>query len=230
MGEINKIKIYQFCDIVPVASTATNFMTLIFKATVALGYNAERVKNPGFAKHLHDKSTLRCVTLLIPVVGNAAFIVYKIVMFAAQKCCKSKAGSENVQEAIENPVTQENHNLRQYTLILAGFKEQCEHYKNENEKFLEVWKQNKEKYRPAKCLNIDLILRAFKDRLNPKFIEEKIRLNAENETLRNELITARGIFVQATKMIIEKMIEEGADSEAFAEAKNDLEELDGFPI
>jgi hypothetical protein len=79
------IKIDQVCDFIPYVSTATNAVTLIFKATVSAGCVPKAIQKNSFAQHLCNKSKLRCVTLLVPRYGNIAFAVYKLLTVAFSK-------------------------------------------------------------------------------------------------------------------------------------------------
>ena len=70
------------CDYIPVVSTISN-LTVLFQKTIILPFSdRQTVINSRYYTHLEQKSALRCVMLLIPVIGN---IVVGIYDFANRK-------------------------------------------------------------------------------------------------------------------------------------------------
>ncbi len=60
------------CDYIPVLSTVTNLIDLFQKCCCS----CEPKPKDHYYKHIQDKSVLRCITLLIPVVGNLIVALY----------------------------------------------------------------------------------------------------------------------------------------------------------
>lgn len=81
--------IHHYFDIIPVVSTFSNIYTLFLKAKWAL-------KGPPSLSDHHisyhkDKSVLRCVILLVPIIGN-------VLIYFADKCEKNRSESSEDQQ------------------------------------------------------------------------------------------------------------------------------------
>lgn len=74
----------QFCDRLPVMSTPVNLINIFLKCVISC-QNPDSIKKNRYFTHVKDKSLLRCVTLLIPIIGNIIVGIYDIV-----KHCKKK--------------------------------------------------------------------------------------------------------------------------------------------
>lgn len=65
-------------DYIPIVSTLTNVSELILKGALSL-MDQERLEETlksHFFQHIQDKSTVRSVALLVPVVGNGIIYIY----------------------------------------------------------------------------------------------------------------------------------------------------------
>lgn len=62
-------------DYVPVLSTVTSLVHLFTKVVILPRKEEAEIENNHYYTHLKDRSFLRCITLLIPVLGN--FLVYR---------------------------------------------------------------------------------------------------------------------------------------------------------
>lgn len=62
-------------DFIPVASTFSNFFNLAYKAT-SKPSDSHPIHH--FFKHIKDKSTLKCVILLVPVLGNIVVGIHEL--------------------------------------------------------------------------------------------------------------------------------------------------------
>lgn len=58
------------CDYIPVLSSATNLIDLFQKTIVLPKLSAEEIANNHYYTHLRDKEVSRCLTLLLPFLGN----------------------------------------------------------------------------------------------------------------------------------------------------------------
>lgn len=70
------VKADRYCDYVPILSTATNFIDLFQKCVVLPFLNQSTIESNHYFKHLQQKSFLRCVLLMIPVLGNILVGIY----------------------------------------------------------------------------------------------------------------------------------------------------------
>jgi len=64
------VKVDAVCDYIPGISTLTNLMDLFQKCALSLPFAKEITGDSHYYKHLEEKSFLRCLVLLIPVIGN----------------------------------------------------------------------------------------------------------------------------------------------------------------
>ncbi len=63
---------------IPIASTITNLVDLFLKCVVLPRMNKEDIAKNHYYTHLKEKSFIRCITLLIPVLGNIVIGIYDI--------------------------------------------------------------------------------------------------------------------------------------------------------
>lgn len=72
-------KIDQICDYIPIASTITNFIDIFEKCAFSVCCGCESINSNRYLSHINDKSILRCVTLLVPVLGNIVVGIYDLI-------------------------------------------------------------------------------------------------------------------------------------------------------
>src|SRR4051812_42583375 len=70
------VKIDNICDYIPVASTVNNLINLFQKCVVLPLTERASIANSHYYTHLQQKSFLRCIFLLIPVLGNIIIGIY----------------------------------------------------------------------------------------------------------------------------------------------------------
>ncbi len=70
----------RICDYVPVVSTVVNLYDLFTKYTMISERDAEASMDP-YTVYIQRKSFFRCITLLIPVIGNLSIAVYDLILF-----------------------------------------------------------------------------------------------------------------------------------------------------
>jgi hypothetical protein len=70
------IKIDAICDCIPIASTVINFVDLFQKCVILQFIRAGTIINNPYYHHLQKKSFLRCVILLVPILGKVAVDLY----------------------------------------------------------------------------------------------------------------------------------------------------------
>ena len=70
----------KIADWIPVVSTLTNFSDLLLKGALSLmdEERLDEVLKSHFFQHIHDKNVMRCVTLLVPVLGNCIVYYYDL--------------------------------------------------------------------------------------------------------------------------------------------------------
>lgn len=73
------ISIDKTADYIPIVSTLTNLVDLFQKCVVDLCTNSETTRKSPYYTHIRDKQALRCVILLIPVIGNILIGIYDVV-------------------------------------------------------------------------------------------------------------------------------------------------------
>ena len=88
------VKADRFFDRAPVASSFTNFIDIFQKSFVLPFMKEESIRKSHYYTHLKEKSFARCLTLLIPVLGN--------IIIAIIDCAKGKAKDKVVAQP-ENP-------------------------------------------------------------------------------------------------------------------------------
>jgi Domain of unknown function (DUF4116) len=76
------VKADNVCDYIPAVSTLSNLTDLFQKCVVLPFVSTQSITNSHYYTHLKNKSILRCIILLIPVVGN---IIVGIYDFANRK-------------------------------------------------------------------------------------------------------------------------------------------------
>lgn len=72
------ISIDQICDYVPVASTVTNLVNIFEKCAFSC-CSARSINSNRYFTHVKDKSILRCVILLVPILGNIIVGIYDLI-------------------------------------------------------------------------------------------------------------------------------------------------------
>lgn len=86
------VKANNVCDYIPAVSTLSNLADLFQKCVVLPFINNQTIVNSHYYTHLKNKPVLRCIVLLIPVIGNIIVGIYDFanrkyndrdVMFAA---------------------------------------------------------------------------------------------------------------------------------------------------
>lgn len=73
------VKKDNFCDYIPVISTASNLFDIFQKTLYVDNLDKKTINNDHYYKHLKQKSNLRCIILLIPIFGNIAIGIYDFV-------------------------------------------------------------------------------------------------------------------------------------------------------
>ena len=68
------IKIDNILDYIPIVSTFSNLVNLIGKIALHT-IDVKSMEKPSYLIHLHDKSYMRCIALLVPILGNLAVIL-----------------------------------------------------------------------------------------------------------------------------------------------------------
>lgn len=71
-----QVKFDVICDYIPLVSTITNLYDLVMKHIAFPMMDEETVKGDQFYSYLKDKSTIRCMVSLVPVLGNIAIAIY----------------------------------------------------------------------------------------------------------------------------------------------------------
>lgn len=71
------IKADTFCDYVPVLSTISNLVDL-FQKYVIVPILTEKGKENHYYKHIKEKSSLRSIALLVPMIGNICIAIFDI--------------------------------------------------------------------------------------------------------------------------------------------------------
>src|SRR5579864_2135951 len=67
------------CSYVPLLSTVTNLVDIFQKCVVLPRMNQENIWNSYYYTHLDQKSFARCITLLVPILGNIIIAIYDFV-------------------------------------------------------------------------------------------------------------------------------------------------------
>jgi len=73
------IRIDQVCDYVPLASTITNLVDIFEKCGFCDCCSSESTNLNRYFSHVKDKSSLRCVILLVPILGNTIVGIYDLI-------------------------------------------------------------------------------------------------------------------------------------------------------
>ena len=64
------------CDYTPFVSTATSLINLFLKYVVLPFMNQQHIAKNHYYTHIQQKSTLRSIVLLVPIIGNIAVAIY----------------------------------------------------------------------------------------------------------------------------------------------------------
>ena len=70
------IVIDKTADYVPIVSSITNLVDLFQKCIIHLGIKQKTVSNSHYYTHINSKKAVRCVILLIPVIGNVSIGIF----------------------------------------------------------------------------------------------------------------------------------------------------------
>lgn len=72
------VTVNNFCDYVPVLSTASNLVDLFQKYIVFPFVDTNTLQQSRYYTHVMEKSSLRCILLLFPVIGNVFVFLWDI--------------------------------------------------------------------------------------------------------------------------------------------------------
>lgn len=93
----------QLCDYIPFLSTVTNLVDLFLKYVIL--ETEENYANPLYT-YLQDKNTLRCLTLLVPVLGNVLIAIFDVLQ-------PSSHDAEHVNTLSEEEINQAVERMRE---------------------------------------------------------------------------------------------------------------------
>ncbi len=72
------VSIDVLADYIPVVSTLTNLVVLFQKCLVVPFTDVKYVESSHYFTHLKNKSFLRCMALLVPLLGNLVIVFYDL--------------------------------------------------------------------------------------------------------------------------------------------------------
>jgi hypothetical protein len=90
-------------DYIPVVSTLTNLVVLFQKCLVVPFMKADFIDTSHYFTHLKSKTFVRCIVLIIPVLGNAIVLLYDLALLKVHrdiKGNKKKAAPLEVSQPI----------------------------------------------------------------------------------------------------------------------------------
>lgn len=87
-------------DYVPIVSTVVNLTNLFVKCVILPMSKAESINRSHYFTHVQDKSYIRCLTLLIPILGNIVVALYD---WHANRKIDSSSTSQTINRATELP-------------------------------------------------------------------------------------------------------------------------------
>lgn len=64
------IQVDNVCDYIPFVSTLTNLVDLFQQCVIFSNMSLQSIAASSYHRHLYNKSTFRCIALLVPVIGN----------------------------------------------------------------------------------------------------------------------------------------------------------------
>lgn len=73
------VKADRLCDYIPLVSTVSNLIDLFQKYVVLPFLHQDTIKASRYYQHLQQKSFLRCIALIIPILGNIIVGIYDLV-------------------------------------------------------------------------------------------------------------------------------------------------------
>ena len=77
---LNKLVIAdRVCDYIPVVSSLTNLIDIFQKCVILSFKNQITIENNHYYEHLKNKSYIRCIILLIPILGNIIVFILDLV-------------------------------------------------------------------------------------------------------------------------------------------------------
>lgn len=151
------VKMDSYCDYVPFVSTITNLVD-IFEKCVLLNYkNNEQIKKNPYFKHLIEKRFLRCVLVIIPVIGNI------VIAFIDHDQKKIEQNEKEFKQEVANLLIPNLPGMNDNESATSGdiIDEKID-YEKEKVKFLNHIKQLKSEEKPETKNLFDLIFK-FKD-------------------------------------------------------------------
>lgn len=93
------IQIDQTCDYVPIASTITNLFDIFEKCAFNTCLQAESTKLTHYFSYINNKRFLRCLVLLVPILGNVIIGIYDLNLYYSSQIEKKQ--KEKQQKMIE---------------------------------------------------------------------------------------------------------------------------------
>jgi|GEM_PF-2893599 len=132
----------RFSDYVPILSTVTNLIDLFQKCVVIPLMNQQSVSSSHYYTYLNQKSFLRCVLLLVPVLGNIACGIYDFLQSDRKDVApvqnkqvdlESSAKAQNISEVVPSHVSMETRQIIEEAQTHDSPKDTEETPKNEQE-------------------------------------------------------------------------------------------------
>lgn len=200
---IQLIKIDTFADYIPVVSTVTNLVDLFFKAVVLPTIE----KKNHYYTHIDDKSVLRCLILLIPILGNLIVAIYDLTR--EQGITDREIALQVIAAELEN-------------IGLVG-----PTLRKDKQFAIEALKQDGQKFKPSKDVkifqNLDETLRADAEVVkvalesNTMALEFAAEALKDNEEIVNYAVDRSGLAIQfasarlrADKILAKKAVKKTA--------------------
>lgn len=205
------VKIDQFSDPIPFASTITNLVVLFQKCVILPFLSKATIQANHYYKHIDDKSFFRCLVLLVPVIGN---VIVRIYDFSNQGKVKAQHDQKLVAEY---------ENLDNF---LKTIKEMNQKQMDDHLSKLNV--NNREDY--IKCMltfaikaekfheqDVDMsfhdaIEHFQQDDILKDFVHEDIRAGRKNQkTLLHEILSCKPLSAKAKGSAFYFMLRDGHD-------------------
>lgn len=79
----------RICDYIPLASTITNLVDLFEKCAFRGCCNSKSITENRYFSHINDKKILRCIILLVPILGNIIIAIYDLIQHYKAKRAQS---------------------------------------------------------------------------------------------------------------------------------------------
>lgn len=74
----------RLCDRLPLISTPVNLINIFIKCALNC-YSKESITENRYFSHIQDKRLLRCITLLVPIIGNVIVGIYDLIQYYSKK-------------------------------------------------------------------------------------------------------------------------------------------------